>query len=145
MTSALAQRWRAAGAASPAIARCADGSPPPLSYAQERMWFLEQYAPGTATYHMWLPLRIAGPLDEDALEAALAALVARHESLRMRFPATVDGKPTVEVATPGPVPLTRLDSPTRWPGRWPSRSTWPPGRSSGRRWSRSGRTTGCCA
>ena len=101
MTSALARRWNAA----PAITRCLDGSPPPLSYAQERMWFLEQYAPGTATYHMWLPLRVAGPLDTTALQAALDALAARHESLRTRFPATVDGKPVVEVTAPAPVPL----------------------------------------
>jgi amino acid adenylation domain-containing protein len=106
MTSALARRWRAE--APPAIARCVDGSAPPLSYAQERMWFLEQYAPGTATYHMWLPLRVAGPLDEGALREALDALEARHESLRMRFPATVDGQPAVEVAAPAPVPVDLL-------------------------------------
>ncbi|MFC0528934.1 non-ribosomal peptide synthetase/MFS transporter [Phytohabitans kaempferiae] len=107
MTSALARRWRTAESA-PAIVRSVDGSAPPLSYAQERMWFLEQYAPGTATYHMWLPLRIAGAFDGAALQSALDALVARHESLRMRFPATVDGKPVVEVATPGPVAVSRL-------------------------------------
>jgi len=105
VTSALARRWQAAA---PAIARSTDGSPPPLSYAQERMWFLEQYTPGTATYHMWQPLRVAGPLDVAALGVALDGLAARHESLRMRFPATVDGKPVVEVAAPAPVPLDVL-------------------------------------
>ncbi|MGN9909815.1 amino acid adenylation domain-containing protein [Phytohabitans sp. LJ34] len=103
MTSALARRWKAAA---PAITR--EGGPPPLSYAQERMWFLEQYSPGTATYHMWLPLRVSGPLSLPALRAALDALAARHDSLRMRFPSTVDGQPLVEVAAPAPVPLDVL-------------------------------------
>ncbi|MFC6021360.1 amino acid adenylation domain-containing protein [Plantactinospora solaniradicis] len=108
MTSALARRWRADPIA-PAIVACTDGSAPPLSYAQERMWFLEQYAPGTATYHMWLSLRVAGPLDPGALRAALDALVARHESLRMRFSATEDGQPKMEVTPPGRVELRSVD------------------------------------
>ena len=73
------------------------------------MWFLEQYVPGTAAYHMWLAFRLHGPLDLAALETALTALVARHESLRMRFLTTSDGDPVVEVDPPGPVRWTVLD------------------------------------
>ncbi len=58
----------------------------PLSYAQQRLWFLEQIAPGTAAYHLPMAERLRGPLDARALEAALLALVRRHEVLRSRFP-----------------------------------------------------------
>ncbi|MGB3442387.1 MAG: amino acid adenylation domain-containing protein [Actinophytocola sp.] len=82
-----------------------DGSEVPLSYAQERVWFMDQIAPGEAAYHIAVPLRIRGPLDVTALRAALAGLVARHESLRTRFPADTDGRPTVVVEDHVEVPL----------------------------------------
>lgn len=70
--------------------------PAPLSFAQERMWFHEQYAPGTTAYTIAVPLRLRGPLDREVLQRALRAVAERHESLRMRFPAA-GGEPTVEV------------------------------------------------
>jgi amino acid adenylation domain-containing protein len=82
-----------------------DGTTVPLSYAQERVWFMDQIAPGEAAYHIAVPLRISGPLDVTALRAALAGLVARHESLRTRFPADDDGKPTVVIEDDVEVPL----------------------------------------
>ncbi|MFC4852117.1 amino acid adenylation domain-containing protein [Actinophytocola glycyrrhizae] len=82
-----------------------DGATVPLSYAQERVWFMDQVAPGEAAYHIAVPLRIRGELDVTALRAALAGLVARHESLRTRFPADADGRPTVVVADHVEVPL----------------------------------------
>jgi len=103
-TSALARRWRTDAPAQPdQLTRRPPDEAPPLSYAQERMWFLEQYVPGTAAYNMWLAFRLLGPLDLAALEASLTALVARYESLRMRFLTTPDGDPLVEVDPPGPV------------------------------------------
>ncbi len=63
----------------------------PLSFAQERLWFLEQLNPGTATYNVPMALRLRGALDVDALDRALEALVERHESLRTRF-AQRDGR-----------------------------------------------------
>src|SRR6476659_9519955 len=57
----------------------------PLSFAQERLWFLEQLNPGQSTYNIPVALRLSGALDVPAFQAALNALVARHESLRTSF------------------------------------------------------------
>ncbi|WP_431045573.1 amino acid adenylation domain-containing protein [Streptomyces sp. P1-3] len=57
----------------------------PLSSAQRRLWFMEQLHPGRADYNVSLPLRIRGRLDAAVLEAAIAALVDRHASLRTCF------------------------------------------------------------
>ena len=86
------------------------GSPPPLSYAQERLWFMEQFAPGTAAYGVPLLVRLGADADLTALAAALRWLTARHESLRMRFPATDDGRPSVVVDPPADIPLPVLDA-----------------------------------
>ncbi len=80
--------------------KAAPGEPPaplPLSFAQERLWFLEQLAPGLPVYNLPLAVRLSGPLDRAALARALAAVVARHEALRTRF-RFAGGRPVQEVA-----------------------------------------------
>ncbi|HEX2264347.1 MAG TPA: condensation domain-containing protein, partial [Pseudonocardiaceae bacterium] len=64
----------------------------PLSFAQQRLWFLDQFEPNSAEYIITpIALRLRGALDVDALNSALSGLVARHESLRTTFHA-VDGR-----------------------------------------------------
>jgi amino acid adenylation domain-containing protein len=57
----------------------------PLSFAQQRLWFLDQLGPGNAAYNIAFAFRLAGPLQVDALTSCLQTVVARHESLRTTF------------------------------------------------------------
>ncbi len=77
--------------------------PLPLSFAQERLWFLDQWQPNSATYNIPMVARICGQLDHKALEASIAAVIARHESLRTRFE-MLDGQP-IQIIDPY-VPFT---------------------------------------
>src|SRR4029079_9137466 len=62
----------------------------PLSFAQQRFWFLAQLDPESCAYNMALAVRLRGALEFAALEGALAEIVARHESLRTTFAALGD-------------------------------------------------------
>ncbi|MFD6104786.1 amino acid adenylation domain-containing protein, partial [Nocardia salmonicida] len=64
----------------------ADGELVPLSFAQQRMWFLNKYDTTSAAYNLPVAIRLTGELDTEALALALADLVRRHESLRTRYP-----------------------------------------------------------
>jgi amino acid adenylation domain-containing protein len=89
----LAEALAAAGRAElPPIERVDRGARLPLSYAQQRLWFLEQMGELGGTYHVPQRLRLRGALDRAALVRALDRLVARHEALRTTF-AVVDGEP----------------------------------------------------
>ncbi|MFD7072549.1 condensation domain-containing protein, partial [Streptomyces sp. NPDC059913] len=57
----------------------------PMSFGQQRLWFLEDFNEGSTEYHSAVGLRLTGPLDADALRAAAGELVARHEALRTTF------------------------------------------------------------
>ncbi|WP_201406260.1 non-ribosomal peptide synthetase [Mycobacterium intracellulare] len=68
----------------------------PLSYAQSRLWFLDRFEGGVATYNMPTAFRISGALDVEALTAAVDDVIARHEALRTIFP-DMDGVPFQQV------------------------------------------------
>ncbi|HEV2736700.1 MAG TPA: amino acid adenylation domain-containing protein, partial [Longimicrobiaceae bacterium] len=74
--------------------------PLPLSFAQRRIWFLEQLLPGTPLYHIPAALRLSGVPDVGALERALAEVVRRHEALRTVFARDETGNPVQRVTTP---------------------------------------------
>src|SRR4051794_32537581 len=67
------------------IRRASRAAPLPLSFAQERLWFLDQLEPGNPAYIIPILLRMTGRLDALALERSLNAIVRRHESLRTTF------------------------------------------------------------
>jgi amino acid adenylation domain-containing protein len=104
----LLRRQRAAAPAPAAIPRRADPSTHPLSFAQQRLWFLDQLAPGDPAYNIHGAVRLRGRLDAGALARALSAIAARHEPLRARF-ATSQGEPVQIVDPPAPVPLPVVD------------------------------------
>ncbi|HEV2843686.1 MAG TPA: amino acid adenylation domain-containing protein, partial [Thermoanaerobaculia bacterium] len=107
----LMERMREkAQAAAPRIGRAPrDGTPLPLSFGQERFWFLDRLAPGNAAYNMPVAARLAGPLDQAALIGALVEVTRRHEALRTTF-GEVDGAPRQEIrpAEEAPLPLVDL-------------------------------------
>jgi amino acid adenylation domain-containing protein len=71
--------------------------PLPLSFAQERLWFIDRLEPGSTTYSMPAAWRLGGALDEAALKRALGEIVRRHEALRTVF-TEVDGSPVQVIA-----------------------------------------------
>jgi amino acid adenylation domain-containing protein len=99
---------RAAAARVPGIPRRDPGASAPLSFAQQRLWFLDQLYPGRSTYNIARRIRIGGALDLEALRRALDAIVARHETLRTTIVA-VDGTPQQRVAPALSIPLPITD------------------------------------
>ncbi|HEV7919166.1 MAG TPA: non-ribosomal peptide synthase/polyketide synthase [Thermoanaerobaculia bacterium] len=96
----LAEQGVTAYRAIPAVPR--EGALP-LSFAQQRLWFLDQLEEGSAQYNMPAALRLRGALDREALQRAFDALVGRHEVLRTRF---VDGAQVID--EPAPVHIRTL-------------------------------------
>src|SRR5690606_27947169 len=92
--SALARRIDLAPRSTRA-ALTAQPRPPqvPLSFAQQRLWFLDQLEPGSAAYHVPHALELEGTLEPSRLQAALEQLARRHELLRTSFPVDEHGLP----------------------------------------------------
>ncbi len=94
----------------PPIPRVPRNGDLPLSFTQQRIWFLDQLEPNLATYNMWIPCRMGGPLDIPALERALTEIVRRHEVLRTTFPSE-GGVPSQVISQPTPVELEVIAGP----------------------------------
>ncbi len=92
----------------PPLVRRPEGEAAPLSYAQQRLWFLDQLEPGSAAYNVPGALRLNGPLRVEALERSLAEIVRRHEVLRTVFQAS-GGVPVQIVLPPGGPGLPVVD------------------------------------
>ncbi|HYY97599.1 MAG TPA: condensation domain-containing protein, partial [Pyrinomonadaceae bacterium] len=77
-----------------------DGSEgaPPLSFAQQRLWFIDQLQPDSSAYNIPAALRLNGPLKVDALERCIDEVVRRHEVLRTTFTLGPDRQPLQVVA-----------------------------------------------
>ncbi|MFN6530351.1 condensation domain-containing protein, partial [Nostoc sp. ChiSLP03a] len=83
---------------SPPLLRRTRDAELPLSYAQQRLWFLDQFEPNSPFYNIPMALRLVGNLDRVALEQSLQEIIHRHEALRTNF-ITVDGKPSQIIQT----------------------------------------------
>ena len=99
------------------IPRRAPDAAVPLSFTQQRLWFLDQLQPGSVVYHLPTIIRVNGRFDLAALEKTFTEIVRRHEILRTTFN-TIDGQPQQIVAPPAPVPLPVVDLSNR-PGEVP--------------------------
>ena len=108
MAEIITQQQAMQGQPAEAIARREATAPCPLSFAQQRLWFLAQLEPETPYYNEGRAVRLHGPLQVHALQQALTALVARHEVLRTTF-VTNAGQPVQVSTAPQPVPLPVLD------------------------------------
>ncbi len=86
----------------------AAGEPVPLSFAQERLWFLDQLEPGRPTYNIALAVELAGRLAPAALAASLTEVVRRHAALRTTF-AVAAGRPAQVIAPARDVALPLVD------------------------------------
>jgi amino acid adenylation domain-containing protein/non-ribosomal peptide synthase protein (TIGR01720 family) len=80
----------------------------PLSFAQERLWFLDQWAPGSAWYNVPIALRLSGPLHVQALEQGFTTVVERHEVLRTIFDER-SGRPVQVIASKLPIQMPVID------------------------------------
>src|SRR5260221_2797511 len=94
------------------ISKSDGGGSAPLSFGQEFIWLATQLDKNTSAFNRCSALRVVGRLNDDALQRALSAIVARHEVLRSRI-ATEEGRPRIYSFDAGLIPLPQIDVPTR--------------------------------
>lgn len=106
----LAQRVRAGRPVSkpPVIEPRASETAIPLSFAQQRLWFIDQLEPNSPAYNMPAPVRLIGKFDLEAFRRSIQAIVRRHESLRTTFQ-TVEGKPVQTISQSLELPIPIID------------------------------------
>ena len=125
----LLQEKRGNIAAPLALVRRNTQEPAPLSFAQQRLWFLDQLEPNSATYNISSAAILKGSLNLAAMERTLNTIVTRHESLRTTISVNFTGTPEQSVHPPRPLklPVTDLTSvpaerrrgpSSRFPGRF---------------------------
>jgi hypothetical protein len=90
------------------IPRSRGDRPAPLSFAQERIWFVEQLAPGSAVFNLCRATRVRGTLNIAALEQSLNGILRRHDALRSKF-LTVDGHAAQQTARFDPLAIRVVD------------------------------------
>jgi amino acid adenylation domain-containing protein len=112
---ALVDEWLRSGAARRprTVPRRASGGPAPLSFAQERLWFINQLVPGVPIHNIAFAIRFDGPILVESLEHILGEIVRRHESLRTRFP--LAGERPVQVVDPPRPPAVTVVEVTAGP------------------------------
>ena len=108
--AALMKRLQESGGASGShrIPRRDPLLPPPLSFAQERLWFLAALEPESPAYNSAKAYNLNGPLNVEALQKTLDEIVRRHEALRTTF-ASQEGSPIQVIALPSPLNLAIVD------------------------------------
>jgi amino acid adenylation domain-containing protein len=101
-------RRASAGHEAPALRPVPRDGDLPLSFAQERLWFVDRLEPGSPVYHMSFPYLLKGTLDADALRRAWNEIVRRHETLRTALPFTGE-QPVQRILPPAPVEVPLHD------------------------------------
>ncbi len=104
----IAQRSEAGLQAQPILPVARSGDLP-LSFSQQRLWFLDQLEPGSPFYNLPEALRLTGALDRDAFERSLKEILRRHEVLRTSFVTLQDGRPRQVIAPDLELPLEVVD------------------------------------
>ncbi|HEX8558732.1 MAG TPA: amino acid adenylation domain-containing protein [Pyrinomonadaceae bacterium] len=95
-------------ASAPIPPRPGGGAAPPLSFAQQRLWFLDRFEPGSSFYNIPATIRLRGPLDPAVLERAVHEIIRRHEVLRTTYP-IVGGMPQQRIAPALTIPIPLVD------------------------------------
>jgi amino acid adenylation domain-containing protein len=103
------QQGRSGTPANMTISRRANRDSAPLSFAQQRLWFLSQLEAESSAYNERSALRLDGHLDVAALRGALNAIVERHEVLRTTYGITDDGEPVQRIGAAGDIELPVID------------------------------------